>query len=252
MLNRILFVLLIALNAQAEVIETNKYEDVLKHLTADTLFVSDLDNTIIRPPQTLGSDQWGSAQQKWLKELGMTPEQGVDVGVALFTLVQFKTTVIPVEPETPAILEQIAARGIPTLGLTARPLSIVDRTLVQLNSIKARLTGVGRNPALKFEGETVIYKNGILFVGPKNNKGQVLKEFLRQNPMPNIKRIIFIDDKAHHTADVDAAFANSAYQVKAFRYGAADVHVKSYDAELAKKQWDIFVNTGKIVPDSDL
>src|SRR5262249_19046496 len=155
---------------------------VLKYLTPGTLFVTDLDNTVVRPPQTLGSDQWGSALQKDLVTKGYSTDQATDLGVGLFALTQMKTPVVAVESETPAILEQIARRGITTLGLTARPLGIVYRTLNQLRSIGAKLTGVSNTRmSVDFAAGTVAYMGGVLFVGPHNNKGEILKQFLDQN-----------------------------------------------------------------------
>jgi hypothetical protein len=249
-MKKILFILMFGLNVRAEVIESNRYADVLKYINSNTLFVTDLDNTVLRPPQTLGSDQWGSALQKELAAKGYPKEVAVDMGVSLFALVQMKTQVVPVEEEIPSLLQEIAKRGVPTLGLTARPLIIVDRTLIQLRSIGASLAGISRLD-VDFGHGTIVYKKGVVFVGAHNNKGEILQRLLVENHLTDdIKRIVFIDDKVHHAEAVDAAFKGSGIEVISIRYGATDELVKNYDAALAQKEFEIFNLTGTIVSDS--
>ena len=44
--------------AHAQVVEVATMQETLYAITAKTLVIYDLDNTLIRPSQTLGSDQW--------------------------------------------------------------------------------------------------------------------------------------------------------------------------------------------------
>lgn len=247
LLNTLFFTLCLAITAQAEVIETNKYEDVLKYITADTLFITDIDNTVIRPIQTLGSDQWVGATVTRLRKAGLQEEDALHIAVGLFSLVQQQTKVVAIEPGIPKILKQVSAKGVRTMGLTARNLGLQPATAAQLKSIGATLTGIKGKPNLKFENEKVGYISGVLFAGAHNDKGVILKRFLELNPMPNVKRIVFIDDKAHHTSEIDKAFAGSKYEVKAIRYGGADAIVKAYDPALATKQWDAFIDNNELL-----
>lgn len=253
LMRSLLLILLFAATARAEIIESNHYQDVVKYLTSDTLFVTDLDNTLIRPPQTIGSDQWGTAVQADFAAKGYPKDQVIDMGVGLFALVQMKTKMIPVESETPALLDQIANQGVPTLGLTARPLNIVDRTVAQVKAIGAHLTGFNaRKLDLEFGNGTLAYKGGVLFVGAHNDKGLILKQLLKANHLTMFKRIVYIDDKAHHTQAMEDAFAGSVIEIKAIRYGATDSIVKNYDPVLAQEQFAIFSLTGKIIPDEEV
>lgn len=248
----ILLALCFAFTAQAEVIETNKYEDVLKYVTPDTLFVTDIDNTVVRPIQTLGSDQWVGATVTRLRKAGLQEEDSLHIAVGLFSLVQQQTKVVAIEPDIPKVLKKISAKGARTMGLTARNLGLQTATAAQLKSIGASLTGVKGKPNLNIENEKVGYISGVLFAGAHNDKGVILKRFLELNPMPNVKRIVFIDDKAHHTSEIDKAFAGSKYEVKAFRYGGADAIVKAYDPALAAKQWDGFIDENVLLPEPAL
>ncbi len=252
----IVAILLITLTfqAQAEVIETNSYRDVLKYVTADTLVVTDLDNTVIEPVQTLGSDQWGEAMGKKLIAAGFEKAQAVEMHVSMFALVQQYTQVKTVESDTARILNDLKSMNIPTLGLTARPVYIVDRTLDLLKSVSLNLTGLDEVADIVKRDQNpneIIYKSGVVFVGPMNNKGLVLKSIVDQLKNSHFKQIIFIDDKVHHTVNVDKAFENSGIDVKSLRYGAADVRVRAYNAPLADFEWSHFLNTGIILSDKE-
>jgi uncharacterized protein (DUF952 family) len=249
-----LFICLIAFQSQAEVIETNSYRDVLKYATADTLVVTDLDNTVIEPVQTLGSDQWGEAMGKKLLAAGFEKPQAVEMHVSMFALVQQHTKVKTVESDTAGIIENLKANNIPVLGLTARPVYIVDRTLDLLKSVNLNLTGLEEVAGIVQRHQNpneIVYKSGVVFVGPMNNKGLVLKSIVDQLKNSHFNRIIFVDDKTHHTINVDKAFENSGIEVKSLRYGAADVKVHSYNAAIADFEWSHFLNTGIILSDKE-
>ena len=249
-----LLAMVLTMKAQAEVIETNSYKDVLKYITADTLVVTDLDNTVIEPVQTLGSDQWGEAMGKKLLAAGFQKPQAVEMHVSMFALIQQYTKVKTVETDTANIIDELKKSKIPVLGLTARPVYIADRTIDLLKSVNLNLTGleeVADIMKLDQNPNEIVYKSGVVFVGPMNNKGLVLKSIVDQLKNSHFKRIIFVDDKSHHTVNVDKAFENSGIEVKSLRYGAADVRVQSYDAKLADFEWSHFLNTGVILSDKE-
>ena len=120
--------------AQAKVIESNRYADILSYVTSDTLVVTDLDNTVMRPIQTIGSDQWGMSIIAKLKKAGLSDKEAKDIGVSMFATVQSKSIVQPVEPGNILDLKKAKSLGAQLLGLTARPLYLVDVTIKQLQS----------------------------------------------------------------------------------------------------------------------
>lgn len=249
-----LLIIGLMIHAKAEVIETKQYIDVLKYVTADTLVVTDLDNTVIEPVQTLGSDQWGEAMGKKLIAAGFEKAHAVEMHVSMFALVQQYTQVKTVESDTARILNDLKSMNIPVLGLTARPVYIVDRTLDLVKSVNLNLTGLDEVADVVKRDQNpneIVYKSGVVFVGPMNNKGLVLKSIVDQLKQTNFKRIVFIDDKVHHAVNVDQAFENSGIEVKSLRYGAADVKVHSYNAPLADFEWSHFLNTGIILSDKE-
>ncbi len=242
--SRIMFsMLLISSLAQAKVIESNRYADVLQYVGEGTLVVTDLDNTVIRPAQTIGSDQWGMNVIAKLKKAGLPDKEAKDIGVSMFATVQSNSKVRTVEVTTISNLHRAIEQGSLLLGLTARPLYLVDVTMKQLKSVQFPLLGSGfrSTPATG-----VIEQNKVIFVGPHLNKGEVLREYIKKDEYKNIRRIVFIDDKLHHAQDVDKALSNSGLEVISIRYGAADAWVKSFDEEKAVQEWEIFQKTGKL------
>lgn len=250
----VLLIAVLTIQAQAEVIETNSYRDVLKYVTADTLVVTDLDNTVIEPVQTLGSDQWGEAMGKKLLAAGFEKAQAIEMHVSMFALVQQHTKVKTVESDTASIIDNLIANNIPVLGLTARPVYIVERTLDLVKSVNLNITGLDEIADIVKRDQNpneIVYKSGVVFVGPMNNKGLVLKSIVDQLKTSHFKRIIFVDDKVHHAVNVDKAFENSGIEVKSLRYGAADAKVHSYNSTLADFEWSHFLNTGIILSDKE-
>lgn len=228
-----------SLLGHAEVREITSYRDVTPLTDTSTLVVFDLDNTIFEPTQTLGSDQWGSLQQKRFKAQGLPPADAVDQGVAMFSEVQMKTRVQLVEPLTAGFIADLQKRGFRVMGLTARPMNLVARTVDELQSVGVNLAATapeGIVPVGSDARHEVQYRGGVLFVGPHNLKGPVLKDFLK-GQMPTSIR--FFDDKKHHVDDLEEVFASLTDYV-GYRYGAADAKVKSMSAELGDFEWKAF------------
>lgn len=231
-----LFVLLLAQTSFAEIREIKKMSEAFREVASSDLLVLDIDNTILEPKQTLGSDQWFSY---------LAGKTSVDAAIPVWEDVQNLTKVHAVESDTPALIRQAQQRGVVVLALTARPVSLKRETFRQLKSLGVRLA----NPAEDYsDGESVQLYNGVLFVGPHNNKGLVLAKFLEavgRNP----SRLIFVDDKLKHVKNMDAVFSKIA-NIN-FRYGAADERVNSFSPAIANKQWELFENEGVLVSDDE-
>ncbi|MBI1862444.1 MAG: DUF2608 domain-containing protein [Deltaproteobacteria bacterium] len=222
----------LAITAQATIRETNSLRDVANAATTGSFVAFDLDNTLIEPIQTLGSDQWFEHISKQL---------GIDGAIALWSKVQLKTQVRPVEQTTSSIVREIQDRGVPVIGLTARPLTVAEATLQQLASVGidlSRTTPIFDDLAFPGHLENAQYTQGIIFAG-KNQKGDMIVRFLDRTGLhPSV--IVFADDKPKHTASVDSALTAKGINNIEFRYGAADERVKAFDAEIAAVQLHYF------------
>ena len=62
-----------------KIIETDLFEEVINHLSPNTIIFCDLDNTLIEANQQFGSVQWGDNHKRKLIELGHSPKAAEEI-----------------------------------------------------------------------------------------------------------------------------------------------------------------------------
>ncbi len=232
-----------SVSAAAEIRETNFMADAFADATPGDVIVLDIDNTILEPAQTLGSDQWFGYLLSKFKKSGLDENAAIDKAIREWTQVQEVTSVRLVERTTPALIRDLQENKIMVIALTARPVDLKRATARQLHSA-----------GINFQDRNVVYTNnkdielfqGILFVGPKNNKGTVLQHYLQTRKI-HPKRLIFVDDKEKHVKNMDAVFTPTGLTNINFRYSAADARVKAFNAALVDVQWEYFQKLGGVL-----
>ncbi len=241
--------LFLAATVQASTLEIKSMGQVLPLITANTLVIFDLDNTIMEPTQTLGSDQWGMNEIQRFLKAGLPEREAKDQGVGRFAQVQMRTSVQAVEAMTPKLIHYLQKNKIQVMGLTARPLSLTLRSAQQLQSLGVDLAATAPvfNGAL-VSADPSAYFRGILLVGPHNNKGTVLMNFLRLSQV-KADRIVFIDDKLSNVQNVETALNGQKLPHVGLRYGAADTKVASFNAAIGDIEWKVFTQTGRVIRD---
>lgn len=247
---RSLLVALVLTNSLfARIIESERMDEILNEVTPQSLVVFDLDNTIMEASQTLGSDQWFDYNISKLKKKGIPADEAVAVTAAAWERINSIGNVNLVEESTPGIIRHIQDSGVPTMGLTARPVSFLEKSLSQLNKLGVPLYRhtVSTKVIQIEDAELAVYKKGLLSVGG-NNKGKLLVAFLKEIGL-SPKRIIFVDDKLKNVTHVDGALEAIGIPSFAFRYGAADGKVKSFDAHLADFEFGYFEKYGIVLSD---
>ncbi len=234
----------VATTATAEIRQIEKMKDALADVSVGDVVVFDIDNTILEPVQTLGSDQWFEYLVKKYEEQGQDHAQAIASSQKDWGLVQEKTEVRLVERDTARLIRRLQLRGITVIALTARPDDLKDVTAHQLSSAKVHIE--------QYEGYNnpdVVYSEGIIFSAGKN-KGVILRDFLeRLNIQP--ARLIFIDDKEKNVNNMDAEFAKTQIININYRYGAADARVHCFASEIAEFQWEHFLATGELLTDEE-
>lgn len=249
---------LIGTSSFAKVVEVTKMAAIKQAVQPGTVLVFDIDNTLVEASQMYGSDQWfehlvhtGIVQgQKLGLPQAVGKERAIKRAIEIWQPVQKVTTVQPVEKETAGIIEGFQKQGYCTMGLTARPLDIEEATQRHLRSAGINLAAGCKMPEQMkgFEGkQDVGWYNGVLFVGPGNDKGEALVRFLSSNGV-QAKRIVFVDDKSRNTDSVERACAKASLDCVSFRYGAADGRVKKFDPKIAEVQGQLY---GKILSDEE-
>ncbi len=183
------------------------FELIQKHSSGQgtRVVAIDLDNTVILPEQTLGSDQWFGYRLPLEKEAVGDPVVAKTKMVELFYEIQHKTKVSIVEPEVIDIIKKLQDAGYLVIGLTARGKKIADLTHQQLLSVGINLN-IGmfadvEKPCVN-NPEKGVFKYKILFVDGAD-KGVAFKGLLHSLGI-HPDEAFFIDDHLRHVLSVEA------------------------------------------------
>lgn len=236
--------------ADAAIQDTRSIREIVPKIDSETLWIFDLDNTVVMPAQTLGGEEWFDYQVEQLarrleaegKPKAEAKEQALKTAVAEWNRIQSVTDVVPVETDAPGAIRLAQDRGTKVMALTAREADLSEITDRQLRAIGIDLSrNLVHSKALsiRMKQATANYDNGVLYVGSKNNKGEVLIEFLKRTGL-RPKRIAFVDNKLKHVENVGRALAGSNIVYLGFRHGPADAKIAAFDGELADFQYECF------------
>jgi hypothetical protein len=216
----------------AEIRECSSLNEVLQEVRQDTLFIFDLDNTLLRPCQTLGSDEWVEYSLKKKKEEGLPSDEVKRSVIETWAAVQILTKMRLIEQDAPKVIEKLQEMGFPVMILTSRGEEVIRATRLQLLSAAIDM---GKSPVCKTnfylkEFPQVGFFDGVLYAFGRN-KGEVLTSFLHQIGFKP-KRILFVDDKKS-CLDAVARVEQEGIEFLGLRYNRADPIVRSFDALLA-------------------
>jgi hypothetical protein len=229
---------LASLSANAGSREINKLEAVLADARPGDMVFVDIDNTLIRPEQTLGSDQWFDFYVKKLVREGRTNQEALDLAQIEAKKVMTASRYLPVEPRTAEIVKALQAKGIPVVGLTYRNSGLAEITDRDLAS-----AGISLNASKEAKG-------GVLYAAGSTKVNELEKYLAASGAKP--KRILFVDDKASNTKALDDFYLSQKRELLAYRYGAADDEVNKFQASVAEAQFAEFQRSGKILADEDV
>lgn len=221
--------------------ETNDMAHALNYVAEGTLFVFDLDNTLIETAQHLGSDQWFTHRLEHFMDKGHSIDEALNLVVPHWLDIQSKTHMRHVDPCIPELLKKMHQSHVSMIALTKRPPELATRTLEQLAPLHIDFSKTSEiaGPFIFTELKDSLYRNGIIFVAPQLEKGPVLSAFIKRMKTPP-KKIVLIDDKMSHIQNVALAIESLHIPFVGIRYGGADEKVKSFDPKIADMQWEYF------------
>ncbi len=230
-----LLILFFSYTLQGIIIESSKIEIIKENIIdKQTLVAFDIDNTIMEPENEMGSDQWFDAmvQYEKIKNPGINTDTIVKRKVLpLYYEEQRKAKVKLVEPEIVNLIKSLQEKGIPTIGLTLRGISILGLTRMQLLSLCIDFTNNNLTDShivldSKSQEPAVFYK-GILYTNGNVGKYEVLKAFLQHiNFWP--KKIIVIDDKLKYLIDLQRMCDELNIEFIGIRYSYCDEKVRNF------------------------
>ncbi|MFN4174781.1 MAG: DUF2608 domain-containing protein [Parachlamydiaceae bacterium] len=239
---------LFLLQLSAEIFETNEIATLETTITPHTFLILDIDNTLIEPAQTLGTDQWFYSQMLSYERQGYSKKEALNQTIKEWSAIQNLTEVKPVEPNAFEVIDRIQKNGITVIGLTARGLNLIYCTADQLNTVGIDLS---RNAPTQDEvffqnGKGVLFSGGILYCAG-THKGNALFKFLSLiGHTPSA--VVFIDDKLSGLREVELACENRHIPFIGLRYSRTDHQVKNFSRPLADIQFKHF---GRLMSDQE-
>ncbi len=226
--------------------EVSCFEEILGHLalssSEETFVVFDVDDTLLRSTQQLGSVAWFDYIKANFERKGVSKKEAQEIVSILWVTVQPYMKVEAVDPNTQKVIQEIQSKKFPVISLTARKPEEAYYTRKQLQSIgiDLSLNGLITESRQEFSLQhTAIYDRGILFANHGNKKSDVLLSFLQKNTLKP-KRILFVDDFPGHVEDVKEALKAVNIECIGLRFSGSDLHVKKFDSKIADIQWEKF------------
>lgn len=237
----LVLLLLLPFSLFALIRECSSIQETLEEAAPDTLLIFDLDNTLYRTKQMLGSDEWFyeyyMSQQRKLKD----KDEALASCLDLWHAIQAVTQVQPMEPSTAAIIRQLQDQGFTVMALTTRSSQIAYTTQQQLNSIGIDMRkSAPTSTAFCLQSmPQVQFKRGVLFTSGQH-KGRALKQFLSQTSI-HPKKIVFVDDKLSNIRET-ATIGEEGIEFLGLRFNGNDQNTKNYNSSVASMQLKYFLN----------
>lgn len=240
----LLFLLLISSSWAHEYLETKTHVDVYnkanelkaKYGARNVLIVFDIDNTLLKAKQSLGSDQWFEWQAEAIKQASSdasfrTFDELLKAQADFFQLSSMALT----EQVLPQAVTALKNAGHQIILLTSRApdiRSVTERELERNKLWFADSSIMNGVPYLFIEApfkNKVSFMNGI-FMTAGHHKGEALAYLLKKSGRI-YKAIIFADDHERHTRRVYDTFASSTNtEIVTFRYAKEDETVAAFKA----------------------
>jgi FMN phosphatase YigB (HAD superfamily) len=233
------------------IIETDRIEDLLQHIDKNTLVVFDLDNTLIEPHQTLGSDQWFVYHFEKTKEsLGKENRHALIKAVDDYEAVHRRSDVRLIDPHIHTVFKYIKNQDIKILGLTSRGARLRESTIRQLQSVGLSFDAPWNDHDYHYPLEKAKHggnAHGGIVLTAGAHKGECLLEYLDHLDYKPT-RVVFIDDRAEHLSKVKSSLESRQIPFMGIRYTYLDDKVKAFDPHVAAIQLE---HLHKIISDED-
>lgn len=198
-----------------------------------TVLFMDIDNTILKMKDNLGSDQWFKWQLRFIQDRSTSDgrvardlEHLQHVCNVLYKVHPCE----PCEPDVPAKLVQLVAKWGPSLRLvfiTARAHIMYDTSIAQLKGLL---------------GDTIEFD---LITCNGNTKANFAKYYLDADP--KVRAFFFVDDSREHFTPFDKVSEFNDMHVGLYHYTQQEHNVAAFNAEDKTRyvdMYDVIASTG--------
>ncbi len=221
----------------ADRVEIPHFHQVLSHITEETLVILDIDDTLLIHKQMLGCDEWFLRRVKFYQDAGMSIVDSVEKSVIEYNMIHYLTEMEIVEPGIDSVVDRIQKMPCRVMGLTTRGFCVALCTGRQLRKNNIDLTKTAPSSQdyyFQMGNEGILYKNGVLFTAG-THKGEAFFHLCDAiDYLP--KRIIFVNDKASHLAQVEEIAKSRNIPFIGLRYAYSDSRKATFNSEIANYQ----------------
>lgn len=217
--------------------------EALAHVDANTLVVLDLDHTLVRTKESLGSTAWYYYERQANYDKGLSAEQSFDTLYPVWVKLQQYVALEHVAPNVLEVLKQLKQKSAGVMAMTSREPSVSLITLEQLADVGIDFSDSPLN-ALKFDFPVeypIGFYNGVLF-SARNEKGAVFngvmlkaKEGLKG--ANRIQKVLFIDDREDNILSMAKAASNTGLEYIGMRFTLDDKIKDNFDPRISNEQF---------------
>lgn len=207
-------------------------QEAFKHLTSNTLFVLDVDNTLIESSTAFGSFQWMAHLIREKVKGGVPFNVALDSCVVQWEKAQYLIEMIRIEDSSINWLEDLKSQGQPILGLTGRPKHLAGITLKHLkqNELYFSLLDFQFHDQLETH-----YEDGVIFIGHQQDKGEVLLSALDQIDH-EYDRVVFVDDQKKYLDQMQKAFEKHSMDYVGMHFVGLEEKISKFDIKIANQE----------------
>ncbi len=218
-------------------------KEAFDHLTDKTLLVVDLDNTLIECSTAFGSYQWAAYLiRKEMADQGKSLSEVLDELVPYWEETQHQVEMQLIEKESPKWIASLKEEGQAIIALTGRSNYLVERTLYELKRNRLAFSSPNFQSSYPFDAlPQVGYQEGVLFVGPKNDKGTLLTHFLSSSDQAYDK-VVFIDDQERYLEQCKVAVEKRSLDFVGMHFVALNEKVQAFDYAKALEEQKLVLN----------
>lgn len=226
----------------AQIVEISRFEEIVDHITPDSIILCDIDDTILIPTQMLGCDEWFSALMQKYKEEGLSSQDALKRALDEWEMVRHVTDMQLVEPVTASVIQKMQEEGFFLIGLTTQGLTLMERTTGHLeeNGVSFEKDApfskdiyFAQPKKGRFEG--VMYRKGVLFTAGTHKGESFFTLCEKMDYIP--KHIVFINDKATHLREVKESAMERGIEFIGLRYAYSDATKANFSMEVAEAQF---------------
>lgn len=219
---------------QSKFLTSEKINEILSHVKADSLLILDIDDTVGRVSQTIGLEAWFRFRIEQYAQEKHSSSQALSKAIELYNLAQLASRqMLPVDSENniAPLIRELKKKGAKIIGLTARNDKLADKTIMLLETLGVAFSDdVLNKGTLIINGKEVIIKNGVIFASG-NHKGLCLEHAREQGhfaiDIHSFKDVSFVDDSEKNCRNV----AESLTKIKianscVWHYQYAEINLK--------------------------